>query len=179
MHPAGGREEDPMMRRLMAAALMMTMAGMGWAAEGEREMKGDRRGPGGRMAAWLDLTPEQSTKIRALMDAHRKATRDLRDKRQDATRALRNLLEDKGSDAQITTKLNDLKAAHDALQVAQKKHRDELAKVLTPTQQAKFVLGKGRPGKAGRRPGMGGRRGDAPGHDGPMASRDEDEEDDD
>lgn len=171
-----------MMRTMLAAVLMLAVAGPGWAGEGDREMKGGkpRGGPGGRMAAWLDLTPEQSTKIKALMTAHRKATRELRDKRSDATRALRYLVEDQGSDSAITAKLNDLKSANDALQAAQKKHRDEMAKVLTPTQQAKFVLGMGRPGKGGRRPGMGGpRRGEGPGHDGPMAFHDDDDEEDD
>lgn len=170
------------MRTMLAAALMMVVAGTGWSAEGDRGMKGGkpRGGPGGRMAAWLDLTPEQSTKLKDVMTAHRKATRELRDKRSDATRALRYLVEDKASDGAITAKLNELKSANDALQAAQRKHRDELAKVLTPTQQAKFVLGGGRPGKPGRKPGMGGpRRGEGPGHDGPMAFHDADDEEDD
>jgi len=148
------------MRTFLATALMMTLAATGWTADRAREMKPGTEGPGGRMAAWLDLTPDQSAKIKTLMEQNRKAMRDLRDKRQDAMRALRNLVEDKGTDAQIAAKLNDLKAAQEAVQAAQKRHRDEMAKILTPTQQAKFVLGMAKRGHPGMGPGgRAGRRG--------------------
>ncbi len=170
------------MRTMKVAMVALALAGTGWTADGPPA--GDRPGKGGdRMAAWLDLTPEQSTKLKALMSQHRRATRDLRDRRQDAMRALRYLVEDKGTDAQITAKLGELKAAQEALQAAQKKQRDEAAKILTPMQQAKFVTGMGRHGgKPGRKMMKDGRRGDAPG--GPhgrtaMHDDDDDEEDDD
>jgi len=158
----------------------LALASTGWTADGPPA--GDRPGRGGdRMAAWLDLTPEQSTKLKAVMTQHRRATRDLRDRRQDAMRALRYLVEDKGTDAQITAKLNELKAAQEALQAAQKKQRDEAAKILTPMQQAKFIMGHGRRGMHMKKM-KGGRHGAGPdGHHARMAMHedDDDEEDDD
>ncbi len=163
------------MRMMTAAMVALALAGTGWAADGPGKGR-----PADRMAGWLELTAEQSEKLKAVMTQHRRATRDLRDKRQDAMRALRYLVEDKGTDAQISAKLNELKLAQDALQAAKKKQRDDMAKILTPTQQAKFVLGIGKRAMHRMQGGPGGRRGEGPGDPhGRQARHDDDDEDDD
>lgn len=167
------------MRTMKMTLVLLALAGSGWTMDGPPPGgKPDHDGPGDRMGAWLNLTPEQADKIQALRQQHRKATRDLRDRRQDAMRALRHLVEDKGTDAQIAAKLADLKAAHEALHAAQQKQRDEIAKLLTPTQQAKFLIGMQRRGGPGRRGmGRGGRGRDRrPMHD--PGDHDEAEDDD-
>jgi Spy/CpxP family protein refolding chaperone len=143
--------------RMWMMAMAAAVLAAGARAGDDRPMRPPEGGPGGKMARWLDLTPDQSAKIKDLMAAHRKATRGLRDRRQDAMRALRYAMEDKAPESQITAKLNDLKAAQEALRAAQDKHHDEIAKLLTPTQRAKFILGRDRMPRHGMKPDKPGR----------------------
>jgi Spy/CpxP family protein refolding chaperone len=159
------------MKRLICAALAAALLVPGmWALsarahdEKSEEHKGPRPEMGARMKEKLGLTDEQAGKLKDAMAAHGEAVKPLHRKMRDTTAKLTDQLQDKASDADIKATLDSMKATRAAMTAEEEKFHASLASFLTPTQQAKMLVGMmrqmhekmmGRGGRGERRPGEG------------------------
>lgn len=111
-----------------------------------------------RLAYRLNLTPDQRTKVRAIVDKARPETRALRDKLFDNRQQLRTLVSQGTAKEADVRKLADTQGKLMAdMIVHRSKVHSEINAVLTPEQREQFQqFGPGR-GRFG--PGMGGPRG--------------------
>lgn len=183
------------MKRLVCAAfaaalLMPGMGALSAQAKGPMERAGGpprEKGEGmaERAKEKLGLTDEQETKFKDAMKEHGEAVKPLHRKMRDGLTKLGDQVQDKASDSDIKATLDSLKSVRQAMTAEEEKFHDTLASFLTPTQQAKLVIGMakrmhegmmgpgGRPGMMGPggKPGMGPRGGDRP------APKDEEKED--
>lgn len=173
-----------------AAALLVPCAGLSVRAQGGPE-GGEHAGPSPemreKMAAKLKeklgLSDEQSAKFKDAEKAHFAAMKPLHQKMKELMEKLHGQVEAKASDGDLTATLDALKAQRQSVMDEQEKFHAALRGILTPTQQAKFVLGaahrmkarmegmRERGEKRGERGGRGERRG-------PPPAKDEDGDDD-
>jgi Spy/CpxP family protein refolding chaperone len=96
----------------------------------------------------LKLSDAQMDKIREANKANRTALAPLFSQMQNDRDDLKALVEKKAKDEALSKALDKLKQDGEALRQAQAEHHEALAAILTPQQQAKFVLsmGQGRHG---------------------------------
>ena len=89
----------------------------------------------------LELTDEQSAKLKTLKEEHKAALEPLRNEGKEHVKALRKLLEDpKASDKDISAALEKLQKNHEAVHAERKRFMEKAKGVLTPRQQAKAAL---------------------------------------
>lgn len=160
------------MKKLVCAALAAALLVPGtWALKARAHDEGAEGGSHHEMAEKakekLGLSDEQASKFKDAMKAHRDEMKPLGEKMRDGVKKLHAQVEAKASDADLKATLASLKENRKAIEAAQEKFHESLASFLTPTQQAKMVLGMAhrmheRMDGRGR---MGGRRGDKAGKD--------------
>ncbi|MBI3563909.1 MAG: DUF4890 domain-containing protein, partial [Elusimicrobia bacterium] len=132
-----------------AAALLVPFAGVPTRAQG-----GPGGGPQGgppspemreKMAAKLKeklgLTDDQAAKFKEAEKAHFEAMKPVHEKTKELMEKLHKQVEAKAKDDELKATLDALKAQRKTLQDEQEKFHASLQGILTPTQQAKFVLG--------------------------------------
>ncbi len=119
-------------------------------AEGPKDRDHKSGMMGERMKERLGLTDEQAAKLKELRGSNKKEMRALQDKVQDETTAIKRKLRDGAGDDVLKPLLDKLAADHEALQAKRKANMDKMRAILTPTQQAKFLVGMmGRMGRGG------------------------------
>lgn len=151
-----------------AAALLIPVTGAVSArAQDDGPGAGDHAGPppemGEKMAAKmkekLGLSDDQAAKLKDAFKAHGDAMKPLGKQMKELLEKLHKQVEDKASDGDLKATLDALKASRKSMADAQESFHATLAGFLTPTQQAKFVLGAaaqmrhrmgGRGGRGGR-----------------------------
>jgi len=117
------------------------------------EPKDDGPAWGGGRKAWmkddLKLSESQKDQMREANKANRTAMAPLLSQMQNDRDDLKALVEKKAKDEALTQALGKLKQDGEALRAEQAKHREAIAAILTPLQQAKMALrmGHGRMGK--------------------------------
>lgn len=181
------------MKRLIstvsAAVLLggaMLLPGVLRAHDGKDEAKPGAHEPGGdHEGQWkekLGITDDQEAKLKTLKRAHRDAEESARTEIGASMRKLKDQLEDKAPEKDLTATLDKIQASHKAMQAEQEKFMTGMAAILTPTQRAKMLIGMmghmqrhggmGGPGGGMRGPGGkpqhgdGGEHEDKPDHDG-------------
>ena len=107
------------------------------------------RGRGGR----LGLTDEQAQKMRELKKARKEAVAPLRKKLKEEMLTLREQVRDEEGDKNIQATLERLQGLNKSIQAENEKFKTKVQALLTPSQQAKLLLARG------RRQGPGGERG--------------------
>lgn len=130
----------------IAGAIALTTAAGPALAEMDKEGgKGKDRFPHiERMAKKLDLTSAQVDQLKKYAGAHREAMAPLMKQAKEQMRSLRDLVEKKASDAELTAALAKLKSTRKTIQAENDKHMDQTGAVLTPMQQAKTALWMGK-----------------------------------
>jgi Spy/CpxP family protein refolding chaperone len=122
-------------------------------ASGDKmEMKGDH-GDGkdrmDRMKEKLGLSDSQAAKLKEAFKKQMEANKPLRDQEKIDVDTLQQKVDSKASDSDIKDLLEKLKADRKQIQDAQERSMEKIKTILTPTQQAKWVLMMGH-GAAGR-----------------------------
>jgi Spy/CpxP family protein refolding chaperone len=129
---------------LLATVLAIAPAAPLLAYEKGAGMQGHGGGNGWQkhMQEKLGLTDDQVAKLQAIKDAREKAMKPLRRKQRDLMIKLHDQLEDKASDQEIKATLASLRSNRDAIREEAKRFRGQMEALLTPTQQAKMMLGR-------------------------------------
>jgi Spy/CpxP family protein refolding chaperone len=115
---------------------------------------------GEHMKKELGLSDEQAEKFKAARKAQMEAMKPLREKQKLDIDSLRVLVDKKASDKDLSAAIESIKADHKAIEEQEKKHREAMAALLTPMQQAKFILSMGEMGEHMMHGMMGGKGGD-------------------
>lgn len=132
------------MKRIAWAAAVLAAMTFGPVARAEHEEHGG--GGGGwvaKAAKPLGLTAEQQAKLKAIEADRAKTQGPLWQQLKVQMDELKLLVDKKAPDADLTAKLNQLKATRDQLEAGRKAFEAQVAAVLTPTQQAKVALWMG------------------------------------
>jgi Spy/CpxP family protein refolding chaperone len=136
------------MKRIVCAALAAALLVPGmWAVsaraqdDSSDEQESSHHEMGAQMKKKLGLTDEQAAKFKDAMKAHQDAMKPLGEQMKAGIKTLRDQVKAKAADADIKATLESLKAARQAMSAEQEKFHESLASFLTPTQQAKMVLG--------------------------------------
>lgn len=90
----------------------------------------------------LGLSDDQVAKLKEVFKNQRESTKPIREKMRADMQELQNKRKAKASDADLKTTLDALAADRQDMQVARQKLQDQIREILTPEQQAKFVLDK-------------------------------------
>lgn len=110
-------------------------------------MKGDMDSPEAgkgrleKMKEKLGLTDAQATQLKDLFQKQREDTKPLRDQVKIDMDTLKQKVDTKASDSAVKGTLDALSADRKAMQSDREKFMEKIRTILTPTQQAKFVLG--------------------------------------
>lgn len=134
----------------LTAALVVTLVaasafgwGRGW---GRGPGSAYCNGPEDRAFSQLNLTAEQTAKIKALRESHLKDVTPIREKMYNKRNELRLLwLKDNPDEARILAVQKEIRALRDQLEDKRTSHRIAVFKVLTPDQQKQmqaFAPGK-------------------------------------
>jgi Spy/CpxP family protein refolding chaperone len=111
------------------------------------EPRDDGQALGGRKA-WmkedLKLSDSQKDQMREANKANRTATAPLLSQLQNDRDDLKALVGKKAKDEALTQALDKLKQDREAMRAQEAKHREAIAAILTPLQQAKMALRMGR-----------------------------------
>ncbi len=152
------------MNKFRGLVLALGVGALAFSASGLRA-KGapqeDRGGPMEMLKSRLGLSKDQVSRLDALMKEGKESRRLLADKVKEDKAALAVLVDQKASDSELKSSLSKLESDQDALRDQMEKDRQSMKEVLTPLQQAKFILWRDRgwnPGghpapRMGRRPG--------------------------
>jgi Spy/CpxP family protein refolding chaperone len=122
---------------------------------GKEEHGGWGKERGEHMKKELGLTDEQAEKFKAARKAQMETMKPLMEKQKLDIDSLRVLVDKKASDKDLSAAIEGIKADHKAIEEQQKKHREAMAALLTPMQQAKFILSMGAMGERMMGGGMG------------------------
>jgi Spy/CpxP family protein refolding chaperone len=114
-----------------------------------------------KLKAKLGLTDDQAAKLKALRDSGKGAFKPFMEKERGLMAKLNDQVVNKAPDTEIQTTLKDLKTNRDAMKDQMEKMEDQKNAILTPTQQAKMMLGR-RKMMQGKRGAM--RKGQGPEH---------------
>lgn len=125
---------------LAVAMLLGVLAPADSAAKERRHRGGKHRKGWTRVMKALDLSEDQQGKLKALWKKKSETMRPLHKQRAEQLKALRSLLKSESKNAQLTAKLNALTRIQEKVARAEQSHRKSVRAILTPTQQAKFVL---------------------------------------
>lgn len=93
-----------------------------------------------RVVKALDLSKDQQENLKALWEKKGKTLKPLQKQRGEQLRELKGFLKSEPNDARLTAKLNALNRTQEKIDRAEQGHRKSVRAILTPTQQAKFVL---------------------------------------
>ena len=93
-----------------------------------------------KMKEKLGLSDDQVSKLKALFKSQRSVTKPLRDKLKSDMDDLQKKVDAKASDADLKKVLDSLSDDRKNLEAARQKMVDQIREILTPLQQAKFVL---------------------------------------
>lgn len=112
-------------------------------------MDGGRMGGGhmDMMKKKLNLTDDQASKLKDLFKGRMEADKPLRDQMKIDVDTLQQKVDTKASDGDIKKLLDKLDAEQKQMQASREKMKDQLRSILTPTQQAKMVLGMRKMGR--------------------------------
>jgi Spy/CpxP family protein refolding chaperone len=113
---------------------------------------------GGPMGMWkekMGLTVDQAAKLKDLMKNQREETRALADQMKVDMDTLKLKVDSKASDDQIKTLLDNLSAQKKKMQAKREEFINQAKGILTPTQQAKFLLAMKEHGRWGHEGGWG------------------------
>ncbi|MEO0137762.1 MAG: Spy/CpxP family protein refolding chaperone [candidate division WOR-3 bacterium] len=88
----------------------------------------------------LDLTEEQMTKLFPKLKAMRKDEQEFYRQRGTLIKELKNLLDEKADEGEILKILNKLQELQKKRHETQLKEFEEIRQILTPIQQAKFII---------------------------------------
>lgn len=88
----------------------------------------------------LDLTEEQTTKFFPHLKEMRKTEQEIQKQRLELVQKLRDLIKNNAPEQEIVNVLNKLQEIHKKRMVAQMKEIEDLRQILTPIQQAKFMI---------------------------------------
>lgn len=88
----------------------------------------------------LDLTTEQAVKFFPKLNELRKIEQEFQKERMDILKELRDLIKNDASDKEITKVITKFEEAHKKKMVGQIKKMEEIKEVLTPLQQAKYLI---------------------------------------
>ncbi len=94
------------------------------------------------MAKKLELSDDQTAKLKSTMESEKEAVTPLREKQHELIKKLKGQVKDKVADADIQTTLNDLKSNPQAIRDQMEKFQSQKETLLTPTQRAKMILGR-------------------------------------
>ncbi len=95
--------------------------------------------PAERLAAFLNLTEEQKTKLEALRKSHQEEMKGFRDKVQSLQKQLREARQDPKSDPKkVDSLIDEIFKLRAAQMKAQVKHQGEVEKILTKEQKEKL-----------------------------------------
>ncbi len=89
----------------------------------------------------LGLTNDQAAKLKDVFKSQMEANKPLRDQMKIDVDTLQQKVDAKASDADIKKLLDKLETDNKQMQAGREKMKDQLRAILTPTQQAKMVLG--------------------------------------
>ena len=98
-------------------------------------------GPMSRMKEKLGLSDDQAAKVKDLFKSRMEANKPLRDQMKIDVDTLQQKVDTKASDGDIKKLLDKLDSEQKQMQSSRDKMKDQLRSILTPTQQAKMVLG--------------------------------------
>jgi Spy/CpxP family protein refolding chaperone len=143
---------------LMVAGLALTA--VVWAEEeaGDQDHPGMGHGMDGGMMGQdhlgmlkkkLGLTDDQSEKLKALFKKQMEENKTLRDQTKIDMDTLQLKVDSKASEDEIHKLLDKLDTEHRSLQSSREKMKGKVREILTPTQQAKMLLGMKKMGKMG------------------------------
>jgi len=156
---------------LFAGMLLLAAPALRADAADKDAHKGGHWDKFGHLKKALDLSDDQVSKWKDAEKGQREESKLLKDKVKADFAALAVLVDEKASDDKISEAISGLEADHRAVDEQEKKQREAIKAILTPTQQAKAALmffgpghgrGHGRGGWGGGHPGMK----DGPGPDG-------------
>jgi len=134
----------------LAGAALTTYADDDQAPAGDNDHPGMGQGMddgmmgGGHMAMMkekLGLTDDQAAKLKDLFKGQMEANKPLRDQMKIDVDTLQQKVDMKASDGDIKKLLDKLDGEQKQMQASHEKMKDQLRSILTPTQQAKMVLG--------------------------------------
>lgn len=142
-----------LMAATLAGAVFTAYADDDQASTGGADKPGMGRGMddgmgGGMMGGHLDrlkeklsLTDDQVSKLKDLFKGQMEANKPLRDQMKIDIDTLQQKVDMKASDGDIKKLLDKLDTEHKQMTDSREKMKDQLRSILTPTQQAKMVLG--------------------------------------
>lgn len=93
-----------------------------------------------RLTQELDLTTEEAMQFFPKLNEIQKIDKEFRKKKTAALHELRNLLENEASDQEILKVITQYRNDYHKKLEDQKKKLDEIRKILTPVQQAKYLI---------------------------------------
>lgn len=93
-----------------------------------------------KMKTKLGLTDDQVTKIKALKESRETETEPLHKQMKADMKTLAAKVKAKASEVDIKAALDAVRTDQENIETAKKKHMDQMEEILTPTQQAKFLL---------------------------------------
>jgi Spy/CpxP family protein refolding chaperone len=93
-----------------------------------------------RLTQELDLTTEQAVKFFPKLNEIRKSEQKFFEERLEIIKELRELLKDSSADKELTTVIDRFKTIQDERQRVQGKTMDEIREILSPQQQARFLI---------------------------------------
>ncbi|GAG80111.1 unnamed protein product [marine sediment metagenome] len=88
----------------------------------------------------LDITTEQAIQFFPIVKDIQKIDKEFREKKADALHELKRLLENESSDQEILKVITQYRNDYNKKIEEQKKKLDEIRKILTPVQQAKYLI---------------------------------------
>jgi Spy/CpxP family protein refolding chaperone len=94
-----------------------------------------------KMKEKLGLSDDQAAKLKDLFKSQMEANKPLRDQMKIDMDTLQQKVDMKASDGDIKKLLDKLDSENKEMQASRDKMKDQLRSILTPTQQAKMVLG--------------------------------------
>lgn len=151
---------------LTGSLLCVALAPVGAKEEGKDGEPGMHEHHGGPWKM-MGFTDEEAAKMKEAFKAERTAMKPLRREMRDARIKLRDLVEDKAGDKDLTAALDRVESAKKALRAEGEKFHAKLAAGMTPLQRAKAALfmSRHRMGMKGGH-GMMGRHGEGEKHEG-------------
>lgn len=116
------------------------------------QMDGGMMGQGhlGMLKKKLGLTDSQADKLKDLFKKQMEENKTLRDQAKVDMDTLQLKVDSKASDDEIHKLLDKLDSEHQSLQSSREKMKAKIREILTPTQQAKMLLGMKKMGMMGQ-----------------------------
>lgn len=129
------------------SVVVMALAALWFApvAHADEGKEGD--GWGKKAVKALDLTADQQSKLKAVDEDRKKTQTPLWEQLGTQMKELKALVGSKAADAELTAKLDQLKATHEQIETNRKNFDEQKSQILTPMQRAKVTLWMGKKAK--------------------------------